>query len=295
MPGNFLSFQDAGSVSEIECSLWEQNCPAGKKCTIWANDGGNSLNATKCISVHPQADASGDSCWSERGWAGVDSCEFGSFCWDVDPDMGMGLCVSFCSGSEAAPICADPAEQCSVGKSFSICLPSCDPLEEDCPVGCDRYGYNQAFICAPDAPARWAAMRTWGSASSRRESAMTRANLCTTTRNGIGARFGSLVVAATTWGGCVQRQGEPLATAGASTGSEDAQPSVRPGSDGTPEPADGGRGRRPRMHGRDGSLLEFLHRWRRLPVPGRTVVRRGFENGAAPPGLEEVGVCLVPL
>src|SRR5262245_13882487 len=41
----FIEDHDGGGHS-WECSLFEQDCPIGEKCNIYANDGGNAWNAT---------------------------------------------------------------------------------------------------------------------------------------------------------------------------------------------------------------------------------------------------------
>jgi hypothetical protein len=144
----FIMDPDGGSAG-FECDIWAQDCPDGEKCNIWANDGGSSWNATKCVPVMPEPDAESEPCivYGES-WSGLDSCELGSFCWDMDPETGFGLCVAFCVGSEANPTCADPDKSC-VGKDFMLCLPVCSPIDQDCPVGCACYPVNDEFQCFP--------------------------------------------------------------------------------------------------------------------------------------------------
>jgi hypothetical protein len=144
----FIAVPDV-SAQDMQCNLFTQDCPAGEKCTVWANDGGNAWNATVCRPVTRNPGGPGQSCWAE-GVSGYDSCDYGSFCWDVDPETQEGMCISFCTGSEANALCDDPSEVCSVGKTFAICLPRCDPLGQDCPPGCACYGIDRMFLCAPD-------------------------------------------------------------------------------------------------------------------------------------------------
>jgi hypothetical protein len=144
----FIMDPDGGGPA-FECDVWAQNCPAGEKCNIWANDGGSAWNATKCVPVMPNADAESEPCTTiGDALSGLDSCELGSFCWDMDPETGLGLCVAFCIGSEANPTCADPEKRCT-GKDFNICLPVCSPIEQDCPVGCACYPSSDEFQCFP--------------------------------------------------------------------------------------------------------------------------------------------------
>jgi hypothetical protein len=146
----FIMPPDGGTA---ECDIWAQDCGEGEKCTIWANDGGNAWNATKCVTVQPNPAQEDDPCvMFGEGWSGDDNCDFGTFCWDMDPDTGLGICVPFCEGSEANPTCADPGKAC-VGKDFYICLPICSPLVQDCPVGCACFPASDEFRCVPVAAA----------------------------------------------------------------------------------------------------------------------------------------------
>jgi hypothetical protein len=148
----FISEPDGGAVNE--CDIWSQDCPESEKCMPWANDGGNSWNATKCSPVAASPKQEGDSCTPEGGGvSGVDDCDVASMCWDVDPESGMGTCVAFCTGSEAAPMCADPNQSCTIANDgvLILCLPGCDPLIQDCAEGNGCYPINDGFTCAPDA------------------------------------------------------------------------------------------------------------------------------------------------
>jgi len=150
-PGNgFLQPPDGGPEGS-ECNTWTQDCPAGQKCTFWANDGGNSWNATRCVDIAPDPGQAGEPCTVEgNGVTGVDTCDVGAMCWDVDLDTSEGTCVDFCSGDESNPVCADPTMLC-VGRGPFLCLPSCCPLERDCTEGQACYPVSHDFQCAPDA------------------------------------------------------------------------------------------------------------------------------------------------
>ncbi|HWB78097.1 MAG TPA: ribulose phosphate epimerase [Nannocystaceae bacterium] len=146
----FIEEHDGGGHS-WECSLFEQDCPTGEKCNIYANDGGNSWNATRCFPIDPDPDAIGEPCTViDNGVSGMDSCELGAMCWYVDPETNTGECVAFCQGSEANPVCADPNTHCE-GRDITLCLPSCCPLEQTCNEGLGCYPVNDTFSCAPDA------------------------------------------------------------------------------------------------------------------------------------------------
>jgi hypothetical protein len=152
-PASFISDPDGASVS-ITCDLWDQDCPPGEKCMPWANDGGNSWNGTRCSPIAPDPGQPGDPCTVEgSGVSGVDSCDVASMCWGVDPETNEGTCVAFCTGSENNPICFDPGTTCSINGegTLILCLPTCDPLVQDCADGEGCWGVHADFVCAPDA------------------------------------------------------------------------------------------------------------------------------------------------
>jgi hypothetical protein len=120
----------------------------------WANDGGSAWNAARCSPLDPNPAQVGDECTVEgSGVSGIDNCDLASMCWDVDGETNMGTCVAFCMGSEANPICDDPETNCVIANegTLILCLPSCDPLLQDCAEGQACYPIVDAFACAPDA------------------------------------------------------------------------------------------------------------------------------------------------
>lgn len=147
----FLLEPDGGGGVSFECSILSQDCPPGQKCNAWANDGGGSWNATRCVPIAPDPGEPGDPCTVEgSGTSGIDTCELGAMCWDVDPKTNEGTCVAYCQGSESNPFCEDPDTQCE-GRDILICLPLCCPIEQDCPEGQACYSIVDSFNCAPDA------------------------------------------------------------------------------------------------------------------------------------------------
>ncbi|HWB77375.1 MAG TPA: hypothetical protein VG755_20550 [Nannocystaceae bacterium] len=138
----------------FECSQWDQDCPAGQKCTAWANDGGGSWNALKCVPVAEDPKLVGEACTVEgSGVSGIDDCERGAMCFDVDPETNVGTCYAFCIGNEALPVCPDASSQCNItGEGIlTLCLPSCSPLVQGCDEGQGCYPVEHGFTCAPDA------------------------------------------------------------------------------------------------------------------------------------------------
>ncbi len=141
-----------------ECDVFEQNCPDGEKCTPWANDGGSSWNATRCAPIVDDPDQPGEACVVEGSPAsGIDSCDLGSMCWNVDTDTGTGTCISHCMGAPNAPTCADANTICSINGDgvLALCLPTCDPLlfVDACPNDEVCTPYNSTFFCTPDGSA----------------------------------------------------------------------------------------------------------------------------------------------
>jgi hypothetical protein len=137
---------DSGSLYFCECHLWQQDCPRGQKCAPWANDGSDAWNTVKCTPIDPNPAPIGAPCVVEGGAAsGIDSCELAALCWNVDPATLEGECVAFCTGNEGSPSCDDPHSSCTILNfgTLILCLPTCDPLGDDCENG---------FACRPNAP-----------------------------------------------------------------------------------------------------------------------------------------------
>ena len=149
----FITMTDGGGGVSFECDLFAQDCMAGEKCMPWANDGGPAWNATRCSPLDPNPAQVGDECMVEgSGVSGIDNCDIGLMCWNVD-ETGVGICEDMCTGSAEAPICENPDDTCSQANDGAIvlCLPECDPLIQECEDGQACYPINDAFACAPDA------------------------------------------------------------------------------------------------------------------------------------------------
>lgn len=110
---------------EYACDPYtDEGCVPGKKCV--------PLSAVDdywftCVPVVDPAVAVGEACTpSSMG----DECEAGSFCFN-------GACYAVCTGSPAAPDCADPANICLTANdgALPLCVPRCDPLAMACAPG----------------------------------------------------------------------------------------------------------------------------------------------------------------
>lgn len=143
-----------GGDGPFECDQFLQDCPRGTKCMPWADDGGDEWNATRCTAVAEDPRHAGQPCTVvDSAVSGIDDCDGASMCWNVAPETLMGTCIPFCTGSEAAPICANACDSCSLssGGVLAVCLPGCDPLGPACVRGDECVPYGDGFVCAPDA------------------------------------------------------------------------------------------------------------------------------------------------
>jgi hypothetical protein len=154
---SFVCDTTEGPVGDPTCDNWSQDCPGDQKCAAYANDGGFSWNSLKCVPAEENGGSPGDPCTVEgNGVSGVDSCAFGSMCWNTDPDTGQGTCVALCTGSPDAADCAPSGTTCVIANMgvLNLCLPQCDPLLQDC-AGSDLCLPNpvdaNAFVCVLDA------------------------------------------------------------------------------------------------------------------------------------------------
>lgn len=155
-PGTHFVIDADGGCTALSCDVWAQDCPRGEKCVPW-NAGGDGpsmgCSESRCSELAPEPRAPGESCTADGGpWSGVDDCDVGSYCWNVDELTLEGVCVAQCIGSEASPLCADDELYCFMlqGTSVTACVPVCDPLAPMCPAGstCALSGANdQAAAC----------------------------------------------------------------------------------------------------------------------------------------------------
>lgn len=143
-----------GPVFPEYCSPVEQDCPPGYKCMPYANDGGNAWNDTICSPIVDDPNAVGEPCTVVgNGTSGMDDCDGESMCWDVDPETNVGTCMPFCIGTDEEATCPNPCDWCSVTGDgvIRLCLPTCDPLLQNCPAGQACHAVNDEFFCTLDA------------------------------------------------------------------------------------------------------------------------------------------------
>ncbi len=130
----FLQCSDYSHDNDFECDINLQDCPEGEKCNMWANDGGSSWNATRCVPVVLNPDGIGESCTVlQSGVSGIDTCIEGAVCWDVDTESGEGTCVAFCTGNWQDGFACPEGYYCGGSRWITLCERICDPLAQDCP------------------------------------------------------------------------------------------------------------------------------------------------------------------
>ncbi len=149
--GEACSFLNCDDMQGDWCDVFAQDCPEGQKCAPWADDGSNAWNAVKCVEV-TGTDKPGDECTVSGLLTGMDSCIEGAICWNSN-DEGVGTCLALCTGSPEAPMCPNKT-LCSISGSgvLNLCLPTCDPLLQDCDDPADLCIPNgDSFTCVLDA------------------------------------------------------------------------------------------------------------------------------------------------
>ncbi len=148
----FIVAPDAGP--NVQCDPIAQDCPDGEKCNPWANDGGSSWNANSCFPLDPDPVGVGETCTAMgSGLSGVDNCEAGAMCFNVDPATLEGTCVELCGCSLDTPLCETPDTTCAIsnGGTLPLCRPVCNPLDPtSCPDNQNCVPIGGLFICAPD-------------------------------------------------------------------------------------------------------------------------------------------------
>jgi hypothetical protein len=144
--GTFIVVID---LPEGACSTWEENCAEGQKCMPFS-EGGSGWDDLKCVPLAPDPQAPGEPCEVEGDSnSGIDDCAMHSMCFSVDDD-NEGVCVPMCTGTPDAPVCPD-GTACLLTDVLSLCLPTCDPLLQNCAAGDQCAPLGLDFLCVPDA------------------------------------------------------------------------------------------------------------------------------------------------
>jgi len=126
---------------EEYCDYVYELCPEGSKCSL---DG--DFYESACFDLVPMPDMLGEPCEPSDQWpGGMDSCDYDLLCWEES-------CVPFCHIGEDDFSC--PSGYHCIGCqdcALWICIPSCDPLLQDCTEGDVCIPDGDSFICALDA------------------------------------------------------------------------------------------------------------------------------------------------
>jgi hypothetical protein len=144
---NFVPFEDLICYGNFYCTpgcdVYQQDCPEGEKCRPYDSTG-VGFDAQKCVVVTGDQ-MPGEACTSEGPSDAPDDCDETSTCFE-------GICRSFCSGTADNPSCADGFGCADEFGSvpFGVCLPTCDPLAQDCETETDScYWTSEQFLCSP--------------------------------------------------------------------------------------------------------------------------------------------------
>jgi hypothetical protein len=128
-----------------ECDLQAQDCPVGEKCVPYASTG-STWDASKCVPVMGDQPP-GEPCSYGGVVEATDDCDATSFCWDVQDIDGelIGICRAFCIGEDLE---CPPGSVCWYHDgALSFCIPTCDPLAQDCGAGLGCFWANNGFNC----------------------------------------------------------------------------------------------------------------------------------------------------
>ena len=135
-------------VSTVEdCDMYEQDCPEGEKCVPYASTG-SVWDGYKCVPILGDQ-APGEPCTYGGVVDATDDCDATSHCWDVmDVDgEAIGTCMVICTGNYDEPECP-PMSDCLIRNfSANVCIPTCDPIIQDCGEGLACFWANGNFNC----------------------------------------------------------------------------------------------------------------------------------------------------
>jgi hypothetical protein len=128
-----------------DCDPILQDCPVGEKCVGFGISGAWDNN--KCVPVTGNQGL-GQPCSVDSIASSMDNCDEQGQCFNLDGNNN-GVCLAFCGCTYEMPVCAG-GTTCLVANdgSLALCVESCDPLLQDCPIGEGCYSSNGGLICA---------------------------------------------------------------------------------------------------------------------------------------------------
>ncbi len=138
-------------AAAVPCDHYAQDCPEGEKCVPYSSSGGG-FDDLRCVPVLGDQ-APGELCEYDSIFSANDDCDATSYCWYVEDHVGE--CVALCLGSPDDPECP-PGSNCKVTAEdvLALCIPSCDPLAQDCGEGMGCYWAGGTFECVETAEAK---------------------------------------------------------------------------------------------------------------------------------------------
>jgi hypothetical protein len=148
----FVDVLDVGGA-DGPCDPFAQDCPEGEKCVPYVASG-DHWNAVKCVPILGDK-VSGESCTYPDSFQSTDDCNGTSFCLGND-GVGEGVCRPFCTGSIQMPECPEMmsctySSEVFLDTVINICLPTCNPLAQDCGGNDGCYWIGSDFVCLAQA------------------------------------------------------------------------------------------------------------------------------------------------
>lgn len=134
-----------------ECDVFAQDCSEGSKCVPWVETDGSTWLGFTCVPVLGDQ-APGEPCTLDFSTS-ADDCDATSSCFSYAMFDGVmeGHCHAFCTGSTDDPMCEPDADyQCVIGNGYpgpALCVPKCDPLQQDCGAGLSCHWLGYFFGC----------------------------------------------------------------------------------------------------------------------------------------------------
>jgi hypothetical protein len=131
-----------------ECDPFLQDCYDGEKCVPYASSG-DSWDAFKCVLVTGDQ-ATGEPCTYGGIVDASDDCDELSGCWNLQDVEGelVGTCHAFCMGTADDSVCPAGSTCWISGSGIpSYCIPTCDPVAQDCGPGLGCYLSGVSFQC----------------------------------------------------------------------------------------------------------------------------------------------------
>jgi hypothetical protein len=130
------------------CDPYTQDCPDGEKCVPYASSG-DSWDEFKCVLVTGDQ-ATGEPCTYGGRVEATDDCDELGGCWSVQDIEGeaIGTCHAFCMGTPDDPVCPANSSCWISGSGIpAYCIPTCDPVAQDCGPGLGCYYQGGDFKC----------------------------------------------------------------------------------------------------------------------------------------------------